>query len=251
MKRLPIMPEDQRFWQVALEQLIKGGFEEAIFHTIEWLNSPQAREYFFNQQGMLNTFFQSSGISSTWDNIVYTRASSGVDITKQIFDYARKINMEDHLVPYTDTERRALNRLCDYNYELIVNVTRDEIASIRRKLVQDFAEGRHSSQTGLKELQLQPINGWSPEQRAEVIARTETARAMNVSTLETLRSDGVEFVQLYGCDSTCSICSEYFEPVPIDEALNIEVPHPNCTGVWISLDNSVTPPEPGEEWPVD
>jgi len=235
-----IMPEEQLMWQVTLEQVIKGGFTEAILKTSEWLNSPQARDYFFNQRGMLNTFFRESGIIDTWNEIIEARAVRGVNVTEQIYDYARKVNMADHLVPYTDTERRALNRLCDYNYELIVNVTRDEITAIRRQLVQDYAEGRHPSQTTLKELQLQPINGWSPEQRAEVISRTESARTLNISTLETLRGGGVEMVELYGCDPKCDTCAQYAKPTPIDEALSVGVPHPQCTGVWVSASN--TPP---------
>ena len=230
-----ITPDEQRRWELQLQQVITGGFDEAVNLTYEWLSSEMAKDYFIEQRGMLNTFFRESGIQDEWDRIVETRAIRGADVTSQIFDYARKINMTDHLVEYTDTERRALNRLCDYNYEMIVNVTRDEISAIRRKLVQDYAEGRHPTKTGLKELQLQPINGWTPQQRAEVIARTESARTLNVSTLETLRNDGVEMVILYGCDLTCAECMEYnMYPVPIDEAMEIEVPHPNCTGVWVT-----------------
>ncbi len=231
---MPIQPDVQLMWQMTLEQVIKGGFAEAVSVTTEWLNSPLAKEYFMNQQGMLNTFFRESGIIDQWDNIIKNRAQRGVTITEQIYDYARRLNMEDHLVPYTNTERMAMNLLCDNNYELIVNVTRDEITSIRRQLVQDYAEGRHPSQTTLKELQLQPINGWSPEQRAEVISRTESARALNVSTLETLRGEGVEMVELYGCDPKCDVCGQYASPTPIDVALQVQVPHPNCTGVWVS-----------------
>lgn len=228
------MPEEQQKWEMQLQDVMLGGFDEAVLTTSQWLETPVAREYFMNQRGMLNTFFEESGIAKEWDNIIRTRANRGVDVTKQIYDYARKVNMEDHLVEYTDTELRALNRLCDYNYELIVNVTRDEISAIRRKLVQDYAEGRHPTKTGLKELQLQPINNWSPEQRAVVIARTESARTLNVSTLETMRADGVEMVVLYGCNLDCDICAEYnLNPVPINDAMALEVPHPNCVGAWI------------------
>lgn len=236
----PILPDEQLKWELTLRQVITGGFDEAVLKTSQWLESPLARDYFIEQQGMLNTFFRESGIQNTWDEIIESRARSGVNTTELIYSYARKVNMEDHLVPYTDTERRALNRLCDNSYELIRNVTTDEINAIRRKLVQDYAEGRHPTQNGLKELQLQPINGWTPEQRAEVIARTESARTLNVSTLETLRADGVTSVILYGCSDDCAVCQEYnTHPVSIDEALELELPHPNCTGVWVSYTSTV------------
>ena len=150
--------------------------------------------------------------------------------------------MTDHLVEYTRTERAALNRLCDYNYELIRNVTNDEITAIRRSLVQDYAEGQNPRQSHLRELALEPINGFSPAKRAEMIARTESARTLNVSTLETMRADGVQYVVLYGCNPDCDECSQYMDeehPVRIDEALGVEVPHPNCRGTWIVVADSV------------
>ena len=237
-----IMPDEQLMWELELSHIMTGGFEEAVNSTVDWLNSPKARRYFIEQRGRLQEFFFESGIGDEWNRIVERRAMRGADVIEQIYDYARKVNMEDHLVSYTATERAAMNRLCDYGYELIRNVTQDEISAIRRQLVQDYAEGRHPSQTTLRELQLQPINGWTPEQRAEVIARTESARTLNVSTLETLKSEGIEFVILYGCDTEkCPECAELNEhPIPIDEALNIEVPHPNCTGVWVSASNPNT-----------
>ena len=230
-----LLPDEQRMWEIQLHNVMIYGFDEAINTTWEWLQSDAARAHFTNQRQMLNTFFRESGIESEWNNIIQTRAMKGVDVTKQIYDYARKINMDDHLVPYTQTEVRALNRLCDYNYELIQNVTHDEITQIRRKLVQDYAEGRHPTKTGLKELQLKPINNWTPQQRAEVIARTESARTLNVSTLETMRNDGVQLVILAGCDETCQECMEYnLYHRTIDEALELELPHPQCTGAWVS-----------------
>lgn len=231
-----------------LLSVMLGGFDELVFSTWEWLKTAEAQEAFYEQNQRLATFFAESGINNRWNEIIEARARSGVNATEYIYEYARRVNMEDHLIPYTQTETLTLNRLCDSNYELIRNVTLDEVTAIRRQLVQDYANGTYPLQTSLKELQLQPINGWSPQKRAEVIARTETARAMNCSTLETYRNEGVEMVVLYGCDSSCDTCSEYFTPTPIDEAMEIEVPHPNCTGVWVSASNAPEPPAPGENW---
>ena len=221
-------------WMRRLYSSILAGFDEMVLETSQWLESPTARDFYFNQGERLSTFFESSGINDRWQEIINRRAKMGADITEEIYEYARSVNMEDHLIPYTATEKLALNRLCDYNYELIRNVCTDEVMAIRRKLIQDYAEGVNPLQTHLKELQLEPINGWSPEQRAEVIARTESARTLNVSTLETMRNNGVEYVTLYGCDPSCEECAQYLgERIPIEEALNIEVPHPNCHGVWV------------------
>ena len=236
--------------EMRLLSVMKGGFDELVFRTWEWLKTPEAGEVFYEQSSRLATFFNTSGINDVWGEIIEARARSGMDATEYIYAYARKVNMEDHLIPYTDNEIRALNRLCDSNYELIRNVTVDEVTAIRRQLVQDFASGVHPTQTSLKELQLKPINGFTPEKRAEMIARTETARTLNISTLETFRNDGVQMVTLYGCDTTCDVCSEYFTPTPVEEALEVGVPHPNCHGAWVSAENAPEAPGYGEPWEI-
>ncbi len=227
---------EQNMWMYRLLGNITDGFDEAVNETVRWLESPQATDFFFKQRGQLNTFFKESGIQDRWQDIIDDRAKRGADITAEIYEYARSVNMTDHLVEYTRTERAALNRLCDYNYELIRNVTNDEITAIRRSLVQDYAEGNNPRQSHLRELALEPINGFSPAKRAEMIARTESARTLNMSTLETMRADGVQYVVLYGCNDDCDICGKYTDeehPVSIDDALDIGVPHPNCHGTWI------------------
>lgn len=243
----PINPDDRFILENQMLSVMLGGFDEIVFRTWEWLKTERAREAFLEQNTRLATFFRTSGINDVWSEIIEARARTGVDTTEYIYAFARKVNMEDHLVPYTATETAALNRLCDYNYELIRNVTVDEVTAIRRQLVQDFANGTYPLRTTLQELQLKPINNWSPEQRARIIARTETARALNVSTLETFRNDGVEFVELVGCDPTCDECaayqagsSDYPDGVPIEDALECELPHPNCTGAWVAVRNTDT-----------
>lgn len=238
MRKRRIMPDERLMLESQYAEEILLGFDRAVNETMTWLHTPQAKEFFFRQRDQINTFFRESGIEERWDKIIEDRAMRGVDVTTSIFDYARKVNMENHLVPYTDTERRALNRLCDYNYELIRNVTSDEITAIRRKLVQDYGEGTYPLRTHLKELQLEPINGFSPEARAEMIARTESARTLNVSTLETYRNDGVTMVELFGCDPDCKECAEYAKPTPIADAMECELPHPNCTGAWVPVSDN-------------
>lgn len=221
--------------KVLYDNIIQA-FDENVNATMEWLQTPAAAEFFIAQEGRLSTFMTESGIRDEWNNIIRRRASRGADLTTQIYDYARRVNMENYLQPYTPAETLAMNRLCDYNYELIVNVTQDQISGIRRQLVQDYAEGINPRQTSMREIleqiQLEPINGWTPEQRAVVIARTESARALDISTLETYRADGITHVSLYGSDQ-CDECQEYNTPIPIEQALEIGVVHPNCRCSWL------------------
>ena len=225
---------------------MKSAFKEVNNATLEWLRTPQAEEYYKRRGQQLAKFMSESGIREEWDNIIHKRATRGADLTSQIYDYARKLGRQQELREYTETETIAMNKLCDYNYELIRNVTNDQVSSIRRYLIQDYAEGNNPRRTSMKaeleHLQLEPINGWTPQQRAEVIARTESARALDTATLESYRADGITMVSLYGDynDGKCDECAkygmgstEYPNGVPIEDALEIGVPHPNCRCVWL------------------
>ena len=68
---------------------------------------------------------------------------------------------------------------------------------------------------------------------AEVVARTETARAVTAGTLDSYAEGGVEQVEWLTADGGCEICGEYEDmgPVGIDEGFDdVEGPpaHPNC-----------------------
>lgn len=217
---------------------ITNGFEESINKTMEWMNTQEAREYFNKRQGMLNEFFETSGIKEEWQNIIDTRAKKGADITRQLYDYARKVQFIEHMPRYTEQERLKMNMLCDNTYELIRNVTEDEIKNIRRSLLEDYAEGRNPLQTSLKDLNLQPINGLSPQRRAEMIARTETARTSNVASIQVWKAQGVKYVALMtsGKGNVCDDCADAEgKPTPIDEAEETEVMHPNCNCIYYPI----------------
>jgi hypothetical protein len=106
-------------------------------------------------------------------------------------------------------------------------------------LIQDYAEGRNPRRTSIKneleQIGLEPINGMSPRARAEMIARTESARALDIATLESYKADGITMVSLYGDydGGKCEECAQYSHPIQINEALEIGVPHPNCRCVWL------------------
>ena len=221
-------------------------FEESVTATMEWLETDEAKQYFQNRQYLLSRFLEESGLEDEWTRIINERANKGVDITDEIYKYVRNLNHEGNdLVHFTPNETRVFNRLCDYNYGLIKNVCTDEIKLIREKLIDDYAKGRNPLQSSLSELQLEPINGLSPEARVEMIARTETARAINTGNLETYRSDGVEYVELMAAPNCCDDCLEIAmdtmkEPVPVGEALDEPCIHPNCRCTWVPAINRET-----------
>ena len=83
---------------------------------------------------------------------------------------------------------------------------------------------------------------------AEVVARTETARAVTAGTLDSYAEGGVEQVEWLTADGGCEICGEYEDmgPVGIDEGFDdVEGPpaHPNCLCTLLpSLPDDYVPP---------
>lgn len=226
------------FFQSDWWNFFKETFSESVAMTMDWWRSDEAKEFYQERQGRLTTFFNESGISEEWSKFAEERATIGSDIAEQIYDYARDVRMGDDVVPYTTAERDGMNLLCDYEYELIKDVTEEQIQGIRECLIQDYAEGRNSTETEilnkLEQIQLEPIHTFSPEQRARMIARTETSRITNRATLQQFKRDGVKYVtyvRLSGED--CDICDDHCgeeNKVPVDEALDgDEIFHPNCS----------------------
>lgn len=217
-------------------------FAESIEETIRWWQTDEARAFYQEQQGRINDFFNESGISDKWHEFAETRAKRGADITEQIYDYAKRVRSGENVPHYTRMERAGMNKLCDYNYELVRDVTQQQIKGIRDCLIQDYAEGRNSTQTvlleKLEQVQLEPIHTFSAEQRARMIARTETSRITNRATLEQMKRDGVQYVT-YKCNSNCAECLKHAgekHAVPIDQALmEDEIFHPNCSCTPIAV----------------
>ena len=230
--RLLSMAERLRL-EALLEENIVSGFSELVDRTTEWLSTPMARDFFSERQGQLHSFYRESGIRDEWDNIIERRAIRGADIAEQVYNYARSINTPDGLVEYNRRERSILNMCCDNQYELVKNASEYEVQGIRRSILQDMAEGVNPRQSSLREVQLTPINGLSPEQRAVTIARTETATIANTATLQQYMSDGITMVELSVGPGCCEDCEDMAgTQVPVEDALDEPILHPNCRCAW-------------------
>lgn len=233
--------------EALLEDNIVGGFAELVNSTTSWLSTPAAAEFFSERQGQLSRFYRESGIQDEWDAIIERRAIRGADIAEQVYNYARSINAPEGLIEYNTRERSILNMCCDNQYELVKNATEYEVQGIRRSILQDMAEGVNPRQSSLREVQLTPINGLSPEQRAVTIARTETATIANTATLQQYQRDGIEWVELSTGPGCCEDCEDMSNTLqPIEVAMDDPVLHPNCRCAWKAVVPSVNVEHPSE-----
>ena len=94
-------------------------------------------------------------------------------------------------------------------------------------------EGYQTTMRNLMELPLTPIDGnLSVRTRAEMIARTEYARAVNTGTLQAYANYGVEKVVINTSHDklVCNYCIglEEGNPYTLQEAMKLLPAHPNC-----------------------
>jgi SPP1 gp7 family putative phage head morphogenesis protein len=127
---------------------------------------------------------------------------------------------------YLPPERAAMQKIKDRNMMEIQGMT-DELAKrMSRSLVDGFENGETIN---LLIRRVRTETDFS-NQRAEVIARTETMRAVNGAAWDRYKQYGVEQVEWLTAldDRQCDECEELNGKIfPIDEAPDLPV-HPNC-----------------------
>ena len=122
-----------------------------------------------------------------------------------------------------------------YNFNLVTNLNTELRDGIREVIFNAVAagDGYQTTMRNLMELPLTPINNnISVRTRAEMIARTEHARAVNTGTLQAYVNYGVSQVEIITaqdglvCDDCLDIESQ--NPWSISEAQDLLPMHPNC-----------------------
>ena len=131
-------------------------------------------------------------------------------------------------------DKEALYFVQQYNFDLIRNLNTELCVGIRETIFNAVATGQSTEKTKQKllELPLEPLGNVSPSRRAEMIARTEHARAVNTGTLQAYENYNVNKVEIItaGDDNVCEDCIFFEEhnPYSLSEAQEILPVHPNC-----------------------
>ncbi len=234
-------PDDIRRQDAALTNNILSGFNANVNATMYFLGTDEAREYFNTRAGRMYQFFKTSGINNEWDRIIDEHARTGADISTEIYKYALNLNQQKVIREYTETERITMNRIADYTYDLIQDVSREQVRGIKRQLLQDYTNGENPRRTSLLDIQIEPIHTFSPEQRAVMIARTERGRALNCGLLDAYKRDGIRFVELWvtsECEE-CKAAATELGSVTIEDAKEDPLIHPNCQCTWRPAEGEV------------
>lgn len=237
-----------------MEHLLDG-MDEQLIRTSEWLNTPEARRYFRLHAQEVQDFFKESGIREELKPIIQANVEGSEAYLKQFYKVGAELGYADlnHRLLFTQADQEAFYFLKKYNFDLIKDLNKELQEGIQEVITRSVLEGNGYKETArlLLEIPLTPLENSriSLRQRAEMIARTEHARAVNTGTLQAYSNMGVTEVniQTVGDSDVCDYCLdlEANNPYSLEEAMNLLPAHPNCrcsyTAVIDSINHEVDP----------
>lgn len=184
----------------------------------------------------LKKFFNSSDFKSELNSIIESNAESSQDFIKEFYLVGARLGYGQlkRRMGLTLADEEALYYIQKYNFDLVTNLNTELCYGIRETIFNAVATGQSTQTTKqqLLELALEPIGNVSARRRAEMIARTEHARAVNTGTLQAYENFGVREVEIItaGDDDVCDDCIDIEEnnPYTLEEAQELLPVHPNC-----------------------
>ena len=190
----------------------------------------------FRHSDELKEFFNNSQFKEELNNIIESNVNSCEDFMKEFYNIGAMLGYKQlrRQMGLTPADSQALYFLTDYEFDLVRNLNTELCYGIRETIFNAVATGQSTQKTTqqLLELPLTPIGQVSPRRRAEMIARTEHARAVNTGTLQAYENYGVGKAEIItaGDDDVCDDCRDLEEnnPYTLEEAQSLLPAHPNC-----------------------
>lgn len=234
--------------QAYLNRMLEG-MDEQLIQVGKWLETDEAREYYYQKRKVTEKFFEESGIREQWDKLLNSTCHDSEQYIEEFYRMGSELGYRElrQTIDFTSADRKALYYLKEYNFDLIRNLDDELREGVRQVITQSVMEGQGASETTrqLLELPLKPIKGSniSVRQRAEMIARTEHARALNNGTIQSYYEMGVTQVDVItaGDGTVCKYCIEAEDnnPHPIKEAADLLPMHPYCRCAYAAVTSSI------------
>lgn len=241
------------------------GFNKQISLFIKWLESDEAKEL-FRQHGEYNDIVFDS-IREDLEEILHETNLTAEQLIDRIYDLGLDKGFSEirRTKYYNDATMYGLKVLQDYNFELITTLHEDIIEHIRTQIFLGIVEGEGMPEVAkrIRNATGESLTGktLTARQRAMMIARTETARAMTQGRLQSYANYGVEKIKILtaGDTNVCPICLEaaytfngemHIDNVAgeriwkITEANNLVPFHPNCRCSVMAYIEHVLGPNP-------
>lgn len=249
-------------------KILDSAINEKLQKTIDWLDTEEARQYFQEDIDYRNEIFES--LEEDWDEILSREYDSADELIDNIYEHGKKKgykNIQEKL-RYTNADRYALDFAKNYNFHLIQKLDGNLRGAVHDQILQSRIVGDHPYELASKieKLGVQPLPGstLSAQQRAVMIARTETARVQNTGILQSYVNEGYTEVKILTAEDNhvCHLCLANAYEFNTDEIIfenrgkervhriadmnrNSWVPlHPNCRCTYIVVaETKETPPK--------
>ena len=190
------------------------GFNQQISLFSRWLESEEAKELFGHNVEYNDIVFDS--IREDLEEIIHETELSSEEIIDRIYDLGLDKGYSEikRTKYYNDSTKYGLKLLQEYNFELIQTLNEDVIEHIRTQIFTGIVEGQSMPEVMKRILHAheESLTGktLTARQRAMMIARTETARAMTNGRLQSYANYGVEKIKILtaGDTNVCPICLE-------------------------------------------
>ena len=206
-------------------QSLTNGLDRQIELVAEYLGSEEFAELSSMNQMQIDAFFRNSGIKQKLDDLIEYNARDSEDFIRQFYKIGSELGYRDigGVLAYTQADRIALYNLTTYNFDLVTNMNTELREGIREVIFNAVAsgDGYQTTMQNLMELPLTPINNnISVRTRAEMIARTEHARAVNTGTLQAYVNYGVTQVEIITAKDSL-VCDDCIDAEKIANQLQI------------------------------
>ena len=209
-------------------QLIDDLLDSQIGESIAWLQSDDAKEYFFNEIGLQKEIFDA--LEDSWDTIFDGHYEKVDDLLDSIYEEGKKQGYSQikETLRYTDADIQAIRLAKDYNYDLIQKLTGDLQTTVKNKILQGIISGEnpYNLSRTLTKAGVTPLDGspFTARQRATMIAKTETSRMQNTGMLQSYINEGYTQVKILTAEDNhvCSTCLYYAYHYDTDKGLTYE-----------------------------
>lgn len=195
--------------------LLENHIKNQIDAGIKWLESDEARDYFFGEAEYQREVFHA--LEDEWDEILSTKYPSVDALLDEVYRRGKAKGYTDmrERIRYTEADKLALRFARNYNYYLIRKIDNDTRNQIKNKITEAVIAGEHPYTVAPKilnvaEEKLQGTN-FTPKQRATMIARTEISRVQNTGILQSYINEGYTEVKILtaGDSRVCNLCLRY------------------------------------------
>jgi SPP1 gp7 family putative phage head morphogenesis protein len=236
--RTPFNAEENSYYQHIAE-----GINNQLTMTIQYLKSPEAKEFYNERAEYLEYLWEQYDLSSQLDGVINYNSSSCDEFMDNFYHSGAKVGYEQlkRGLAFTPADEQTLNFIRLNNYGYVKKLNYDVTGEIQKTIFEDIVQGNSYQKTitKLRELPRKPfqsvetgVSTLSPDMRARFIARTERARARNFGTLQSYANYGVEEydVMTAGDSRVCNTCISIEEgnPYRLSDSRGYPPFHPNC-----------------------